>query len=131
MAMRSNGCNSHSLPLASYPFKQRQQQHVFVEAVRNLMMHLNSPAHRCAAFVHTTSAAGFSVHPVTQRDRGAWQAFWGEDNLAIYVEAVDDPSVFCGSKATGGVHLLLLHVVHAYRCSRVGNCTDIIEIVLN
>lgn len=104
--------NSSSPPLASYPFRQLQQQHVFVEAFRNLMMHLNSPVHRCGALVHTTSSAGFSVHPVTQRDVRAWEAYAGGGNLAIYVEAIDDPSTFCGSQATGGA--VLIHwVPHA------------------
>lgn len=96
--------NAHRLPLASYPFRQRQQQHVFVEAVRNLMVHLNDTSRRRDALVHTTSSSGFRIHPVTKRDAGAWETFGGGDNLAIYVEAVDDPSVFCGSQATGGTH---------------------------
>ena len=103
MAMR---CDAGNLPLASYPFRQRQHQHLFTEAIRNLMEHLNKPPSERGALVHTTSSAGFNVHPVIRRDRGAWEALGGGDSLAIYVEAVDDPSVFCGSKAIGGAQFV-------------------------
>lgn len=68
------------------------------------MMHLNRPNARSSddAVVHTTSSAGYRIHPVRKRDMRKWEALACCHNMALYVEPVDNPAQFCGSDAIGG-----------------------------